>query len=175
MSKSETNALKESRVANGNHLGTGNVKIESSDKRRYQVFFEACDPGNTYWAKIVPAEAQLPLPSMVHDPEHLPGSFVRCMAELQQGEALLEGEGVETELGIQWHHIVTFFSYDGFVIQFRSDFNNATQECADLEMSQQMLAGETDFAGAVRVIHALRKGFPLSRCCTKPAVEYLVD
>jgi hypothetical protein len=118
-----------------------------------------CDSRCRYWAKIVRAGENLPLPSAVDGAHDIPGPYLRQGDdELFAGDFLVEGEEVHHRKARGWTYTCCFAkgTKDGCIRFTYSADIKKTMKAGGLPAN--LLAGAGDLAGLVRMIHALRAG-----------------
>lgn len=113
-----------------------------------------------YWAKIVRANVDLPIPSDVDRAVDINTPFLsRGEEELFPGDVLFEGEANHHKRNDRgWTYWVSFVDTDGTLLCFQSGFGALKATAKAQGLPPHLLAGSGDVAGATRVAHALRLG-----------------
>lgn len=115
------------------------------------------------WAKVIRADVELPLPSVVEGADDIPAPYHRWgEEELFSGDIVFEGESNHHRRRDRgWTYWVHFVNAEGKLLTYRSGFGEQKTAAKQLGLPKELLAGAGDHAGAIRVAHALRAGMKL--------------
>lgn len=116
-----------------------------------------------YWAKVVRADQDLPLPSDVTGADDIPGPYLRSpgVVRLFPGDVLFEGEANHHRHDWGWSYWVTYVDSAGEQLTSKSGFGRQKLAAKAQGLARELLAGAGPGAGAVRVAHARRAGLQL--------------
>lgn len=111
-----------------------------------------------YWAKVVRADAELPIPEQVLGGDDIPGRYLQLgEEELFSGDFLFEGEAISHKHNHGWAYYVTFMSDNGDKVVIRPTSAHKTA-AKDGGLPKELLKGSGELAAAVRLAHAVRLG-----------------
>lgn len=117
--------------------------------------------GHAYWAKLIRAGGNLPLPTLVTGANDIPGQYLRLgEEELFPGDILLEGQANHRTKSRGWSYWVHFVDEHGDLIQPHgtwSEFKRRLKEAAGT-YDAELLKGAGDLAACVRWAHIQRAG-----------------
>lgn len=138
------------------------MEVENAPNGSVSVSVGPQDRRCRYWAKVVRAEQDLPLPSEVSGAGNIESPYLqRGDEELLPGDVLFEGEANHHSKDRGWSYLVQFVDSAGACVMYRSGFSAQKAAAKAQGMATALLAGSGDVAGAVRVAHALRAGLNL--------------
>jgi hypothetical protein len=130
-----------------------------------------------YWAKVIRAEANVPMPEHVVGANDVPGNYLRTGddVELFVGDFLLEGEAVSHKSQRGWTYelraVARRMSDDKLMVctlNFGSDTKDKIRAAGDKEL----LKGSGDVAAMIREICARRLGYvPMPRIHPLPTTS----
>lgn len=126
------------------------------DYREYT--FRRRDARCRYWAKVVPAGRQLPMPGNVEGAKSIPGKFERVgdSVSLFPGDVVIEGEARHHLHSRGWDYWVRIMTPDGL---FDVDPGNRELKRILADAGQrELMEGSGGVAHAVRTVHAYRHG-----------------
>lgn len=117
--------------------------------------------GHAYWAKLIRAGGNLPLPGLVTGANDIPGKYLRHgEEELFPNDILFEGQANHRTKSRGWRYWVHFVNENGALIQPQgtwSEFKSRLKEAAGT-YDAELLKGSGDLAACVRWAHIQRAG-----------------
>ena len=121
------------------------------------VIIKPADSRCRYWAKIVRAEAALPVPSKVDGANDVPGAYLRHGDdELFAGDILIEGEENHHRNNRGWSYWVTWCGADGQAFRIKNPGAELKSKMKAAGCPAELLAGAGQVAAAVRIAHGVR-------------------
>lgn len=125
------------------------------------VKIRPCDKKCRYWAKIIPANAALPLPSDAAEKgaHAIAQNYARHgLEELLEGEFLIEGEEVSSRRQRGWDYWVSWVHADGRKASFINPDAQVKAALKAAGMAPELLKGAGHLAACIRLAHAVRLG-----------------
>lgn len=128
--------------------------------KSHSVVLRPLDSRCGYWAKVVRADRNLPLPCVVQSGRDIPGRILqRGDEELLPGDALFEGEANHpTNKDLGWSFRLTAVDAEGELHRFDGDFGPQKAQMKAQGMAPQLLQGSGEHAAMVRIVLGLRAG-----------------
>lgn len=117
-----------------------------------------------YWARVVRADQDLPLPRAVASGLDIPGRALRRGdEELLPCDAVFEGEAnhhIRKDFG--WSYRLTVVDAEGELHRFDGNFGAQKAQMKAQGMAPELLQGSGDIAAMVRIVHGLRAGLKVT-------------
>lgn len=130
-----------------NQIKSASVTIKPADKR--------C----RYWAKIVRADVELPLPAIADSANNVPGAYLRTGEdELYVGDILIEGEENHHRNNRGWSYWVTWCDAEGVARRVRNPGVDVKAALKTAGIAANLLAGSGQVAACIRLAHGIRSG-----------------
>ena len=112
-----------------------------------------------YWAKIVRAEEELPLPSNVSGASDIRSAYVKNGdEELFPGDILIEGEEVNHRKNRGWSYWITYCDSNGLLHRIQNPGTAEKKAMKAAGLPSELLPGSGEVAAAVRYAHGVRLG-----------------
>jgi hypothetical protein len=130
----------------------------------HSIKIKPIDSRCRYWAKIIRAGEDLPLPADVTGSNDLPVPYhQRGDEELLPGDVLFEGEENHHRRSDRgWSYYIRAVREDGSCLSLRSGFSKQKAELKAQGMPTELLKGAGDVAAMVRIAHGLRLGLTVA-------------
>lgn len=129
----------------------------------HTVTISPIDERCRYWAKILRADSQIPLPVDVMGASDIPGPYAhRGEDELLPGDVLFEGEANHHRRKDRgWTYHITYVTMEGELQCLRSGFGGQRAQLKSQGMAPELMKGAGDVAAMVRIAHGIRAGMKL--------------
>lgn len=130
----------------------------------HSIQIKPLDSRCRYWAKIVRAGNELPIPSLITGANDIGGSYLQLgEEELLPGDALFEGEANHQRRNDRgWSYWLAHVSESGEFVRYESGFSAQKAEMKAQGLAPELLTGSGDIAAMVRIVHGLRAGLSVT-------------
>lgn len=111
-----------------------------------------------YWAKVIPAGTDLPMPADIDGAASIPGSYKKGYYELFPGDFAITGEENHHRRQRGWSFYIAYCDVDGEVAWVSVDAADQKSAIKEARCDKVLLKGSGPQAAAIRLIHAIREG-----------------
>jgi len=125
-----------------------------------------CDSRCRYWAKIVRADAALPMPSAVNSANDIASEYLRKGGEdeLFIGDIMIEGEENHHRNNRGWSYWITWCGAAGQARRIKNPSSQIKSAMKQAGCDAALLPGAGQVAAAVRAAHGVRLGMVGDDC-----------
>lgn len=115
-----------------------------------------------YWAKIIRAAQELPMPFGVSGANDVPGAYLRSGdEELFQGDFFISGEAVHHRKDRGWHYVLKFIDPNTGKLRTVQAIAERKAVAKANGLPASLLSGSGEVAGLIRLAHAVRLGISI--------------